>query len=64
MAYPTRAKSSRTTRRQWSIASVLLALLALIAFVSTLTPGVMAEEEAAQSRSEYGDVIGIDLGTT
>jgi hypothetical protein len=64
MAYPTRAKSSRTTRRQWSIASGLLALLALIAFVSTLTPGVMAEEEAAQSRSEYGDVIGIDLGTT
>jgi len=70
MAYPTRGSSSRASPRQWSLLNVLFALIAIIAFVATLSPagspvgGVMAEEAATQSRSEYGDVIGIDLGTT
>jgi hypothetical protein len=43
---------------------MLFALIAIAAFVSTLAPGVMAAEESTQTRPEYGDVIGIDLGTT
>lgn len=77
MAYPSRASASVARRRRAnakatassrvSVLNILLALVAIFAlgavFPSSSSPagGVMAADE---KRSDYGSVIGIDLGTT
>ena len=71
MAYPSRgsrpsqrANHKRSMFASLSVVNVLLAFVALFALMSSFTStstGVMAAED---KRSEYGVVIGIDLGTT
>ena len=53
-------RRARSALRLPSLATLLLALVALLAVFAA---GVAAEEEN-NKRSEYGTVIGIDLGTT
>jgi len=53
------AKSSRTT-----LFSILFAFLALFAISSSLSSNPFSAVAQEDKKSEYGTVIGIDLGTT
>ncbi len=47
-----------------SLLTLLVAVLGLFAFAATFAPASVGVHAAADKKSEYGTVIGIDLGTT
>lgn len=59
-------RSSSSLLKSLSPLNVIFAFLAIFAFATTFAPGSNFGGVAAQDqkRSEYGSVIGIDLGTT